>query len=82
MTTASANRKGKVIRRSKRYKAAAAAAGAARAVSIAEASTRVLALCAAGKTSDARAAAQDFLAKYPRSPSAPRIRASCGAPAP
>ena len=46
------------------------------------ASTRVLALCAAGKTSDARAAAQDFLAKYPRSPSAPRIRASCGAPAP
>jgi hypothetical protein len=46
------------------------------------ASTRVLALCAAGRTAEARASAQDFLAKYPRSPSAPRVRASCGAPQP
>lgn len=46
------------------------------------ASTRVFALCAAGKTAEAHMGAQDFLAKYPRSPSAPRVRASCGAPQP
>jgi hypothetical protein len=43
------------------------------------ASTRIYALCAAGKTVEARASTQDFLAKYPRSPSAPRVRTSCGA---
>jgi outer membrane protein assembly factor BamD (BamD/ComL family) len=42
--------------------------------------TRVLALCAAGRTQDAKLSARDFLAKYPRSPSAVRVRASCGAP--
>lgn len=42
--------------------------------------TRVLALCAAGRTGEARLSAQDFLAKYPRSPSAARVRGSCGAP--
>lgn len=44
------------------------------------ASTRVFALCAANRTAEAKTSAQDFLAKYPRSPSAPRVRASCGAP--
>lgn len=42
------------------------------------ASTRVLALCAAGRTAEARTSAQDFLRQYPRSPSAPRVRGSCG----
>lgn len=46
------------------------------------AATRVLALCAAGRTSEARTGATDFLAKYPRSPSAPRVRTSCGATQP
>jgi len=42
------------------------------------ASTRVLALCAAGRTAEARTSAHDFLQQYPRSPSAPRVRGSCG----
>ena len=42
--------------------------------------TRVLALCAAGRTAEAKSSAKDFLARYPRSPSAVRVRASCGAP--
>lgn len=46
------------------------------------ASTRVFALCSAGRTAEAKTSAQDFLAKYPRSPSAPRVRSSCGAPQP
>jgi hypothetical protein len=46
------------------------------------AATRVLALCAAGRTAEARSSATDFLARYPRSPSAPRVRASCGASSP
>ena len=38
---------------------------------------RIVALCAVGRVSDARAAARDFLATSPRSPLAARIRASC-----
>jgi hypothetical protein len=38
----------------------------------------VLALCAAGRTSEARAAAQRFLAARPGSPLAGRVRSSCG----
>jgi hypothetical protein len=39
---------------------------------------RVLALCAAGRTADARAAGQRFLAARPGSALAGRVRASCG----
>ena len=38
---------------------------------------RVLALCAAGRTEDAKAAAADFLARYPGSVQANQVRASC-----
>jgi hypothetical protein len=38
---------------------------------------RVLALCAAGRTSEARAAGQAFLAEAPNSVQASRVRASC-----
>ena len=40
--------------------------------------TRVLALCATGRASEARAAGQAFLAAHPRSPAAARVRTSCG----
>ena len=39
--------------------------------------TRVMALCAAGRTDDARAEAQRFLQETPRSLQAARVRASC-----
>lgn len=39
--------------------------------------TRVLALCAQGRTADAARDAQRFLARYPRHPMAARVRASC-----
>ncbi|APR82269.1 putative secreted protein [Minicystis rosea] len=39
---------------------------------------RILALCAMGRTDDARAEAQRFLAAFPRSPMAERVRSSCG----
>lgn len=39
--------------------------------------TRVLALCSAGRTREAKTSASDFLAKYPHSPSAVRVRGSC-----
>ena len=39
---------------------------------------RVLALCAAGRTADARAAAQRFLSARPSSALAGRVRSSCG----
>jgi hypothetical protein len=38
---------------------------------------RILALCAAGRTAEARAEAQRFLAESPRSPMAARVRSSC-----
>jgi hypothetical protein len=41
------------------------------------AAARIVALCAVGRVTDARAAAADFLATSPRSPLAARIRASC-----
>ena len=41
---------------------------------------RVLALCAAGRTSDARARAERFLRERPRSALAPKVRTSCGGP--
>jgi len=40
--------------------------------------TRVLALCALGRTGDARAAATRFFAAFPGGPQAGRVRASCG----
>jgi hypothetical protein len=40
--------------------------------------TRVLALCAAGLTADARAAGKAFLDAHPSSPAAQRVRSSCG----
>lgn len=39
---------------------------------------RVLALCAAGRTADAKRAGSAFLAARPRSALAPRVRGSCG----
>ena len=41
---------------------------------------RVLALCAAGRTSDARARAERFLRERPKSALAPKVRTSCGGP--
>jgi hypothetical protein len=41
------------------------------------AAERVLALCALGRTQDARADMQKFLRERPRSPLADRVRASC-----
>lgn len=41
------------------------------------AAARVFALCEAGKTSEAKAAAQAFLIKSPRSPLAGRVRGAC-----
>jgi len=41
---------------------------------------RVFALCALGRTGEARAAAERFLSAFPTSPQAARVRASCGAP--
>ena len=38
---------------------------------------RILALCAAGRTGEAKAEAQRFLAESPRSPMAERVRSSC-----
>jgi hypothetical protein len=46
------------------------------------AATRVLALCSAGRTTEATVAAKDFLGRYPKSPSAPRVRSSCGGSSP
>jgi hypothetical protein len=40
--------------------------------------TRVLALCAAGRTAEARTAGKAFLDAHPASPAAQRVRASCG----
>ena len=39
--------------------------------------TRILALCQAGRTGDAQAARQRFLARYPHSPFTARVRAAC-----
>jgi outer membrane protein assembly factor BamD (BamD/ComL family) len=39
---------------------------------------RVFALCAASRAAEARREADRFLATHPRSPLAPRVRASCG----
>jgi hypothetical protein len=39
--------------------------------------TRVLALCAAGQTTRARQEASSFLADYPKSPLAPRVKEAC-----
>ena len=39
---------------------------------------RILALCAAGRTAEAKTEAQRFLAEWPRSPMAARVRSSCG----
>lgn len=44
------------------------------------AAMNVFTLCEMGKASEARAAAQSFLAKYPKSPQAPRVRATCAGP--
>jgi len=44
--------------------------------------TRVLALCAAGRTADAEAARTDFLARWPRSVHAARVRTACVDPPP
>jgi RNA polymerase sigma-70 factor (ECF subfamily) len=41
---------------------------------------RVLALCDLGRKADASDAARAFLAAYPRSPLAARVRASCATP--
>jgi hypothetical protein len=41
------------------------------------AAARVLALCAAGRIAEARSARERFLASYPQSPAAERVRASC-----
>jgi outer membrane protein assembly factor BamD (BamD/ComL family) len=41
------------------------------------AAARVLALCSAGRTAEGRAARDRFLATYPRSPAADRVRSSC-----
>lgn len=41
--------------------------------------SRILALCALGRTTEARAEAQRFLAASPRSPMAERVRTSCAA---
>lgn len=41
------------------------------------AAARVFALCAAGRAAAARSARERFLADYPQSPSADRVRASC-----
>ncbi|MBI5513045.1 MAG: hypothetical protein HY909_04710 [Deltaproteobacteria bacterium] len=41
---------------------------------------RVLALCALHRDAEARAVAARFLATWPRSPQASRVRSSCGAP--
>jgi hypothetical protein len=41
------------------------------------AAARVLALCAAGRIGEARSARDRFLASYPQSPAAERVRASC-----
>lgn len=38
---------------------------------------RVVALCAAGRIDEAKAAAADFLARYPGSVQASQVRASC-----
>ena len=44
------------------------------------AAERVFALCALGRTTDARIAADRFLRDRPQSPLAKRVRSSCGAP--
>jgi RNA polymerase sigma-70 factor (ECF subfamily) len=41
---------------------------------------RVLALCDLGRTAEASEAARAFLARYPRSPLAVRVKGSCAAP--
>jgi hypothetical protein len=41
------------------------------------AAARVLALCAAGRVAEGRAARERFLASYPQSPAADRVRATC-----
>lgn len=40
--------------------------------------SRVLALCALGRTGEAKTAGKAFLASHPRSPAAARVRSSCG----
>lgn len=42
--------------------------------------TRVVAMCGAGRTEEARVLGKTFLARYPRSPLAPRVKSSCAAP--
>jgi outer membrane protein assembly factor BamD (BamD/ComL family) len=44
--------------------------------------SRVLALCAAGRTDEARGVARNFLASRPSSPHLSRVRASCGGSSP
>jgi hypothetical protein len=44
--------------------------------------SRVLALCALGRTDEARSEAQRFLSTSPRSPMAERVRSSCGGTSP
>lgn len=41
--------------------------------------TRVFALCQSGRASEAAAAKESFLRRYPSSPAAPRVRGACGA---
>jgi hypothetical protein len=41
---------------------------------------RVVAVCGAGRTAEAQTLGRVFLATYPRSPLAPRVRTSCAAP--
>jgi hypothetical protein len=41
---------------------------------------RVVALCGAGRSADAQTLARTFLARYPRSPLAVRVRSSCAGP--
>jgi hypothetical protein len=43
---------------------------------------RILALCAAGRTDEARAEAARFFAESPRAPMAERVRSSCAGQAP
>jgi hypothetical protein len=42
--------------------------------------TRVSALCALGRVSEARAVGMRFVQRYPRSPVAARVRGSCAMP--
>jgi outer membrane protein assembly factor BamD (BamD/ComL family) len=44
--------------------------------------TRVLALCALGRTAEARDAASRFFAAFPGGPQSGRVRASCGGASP